>query len=30
MKALALVACWIVFLAPAVWAGESVLYFGNR
>jgi hypothetical protein len=26
MKALALVACWIVFLAPAFWAGESVLY----
>src|ERR1700747_3160072 len=26
MKARALVACGIVFLAPAVWAGESVLY----
>jgi hypothetical protein len=26
MKARALVACGIVFLAPAVWAGQSVLY----
>jgi hypothetical protein len=26
MKTRALVACGIVFLAPAVWAGESVLY----
>ena len=26
MEARALVACWIVFLAPAAWAGESVLY----
>ena len=26
MKARALMACWILFVAPTVWAGESVLY----